>query len=684
IRPSPSSSEGHPANSCDLLNRHQLSRSQDRELQRYIDANSHLLQYIEKPFENFKARKPPSNYTNIRNTLGGSAHRVWTPPGQQQRRSRSAGYNTGPPYLDNWTTDQSVHRPYWESTSRSRKEVTWSDTVPAVKQRARSLSPFRTDRARTQMLHYGSTDNLNDRWNDNHGVRDRTASPAYSSLDRHRDDYNRYETARHTHAKKLERVRREEEERSRFSGYGDRPGSGVELMPTKWQGGEIVFDRRQLPKSLKPRRIYYSPIGDGVVAADGVEVKRAPKDMSPRISVTHTRTVEKGDPGRDGYNVYEKTITHSGGSEYGSEYGGTSGRNSRTPGTLSPSSENFGGACGMGPIYVGTPHGFDNIAYGGGARAPSYEVPPREYMGTKESLAQEYGSEPLGDVCPGATLNSGSGGSGGYGGGGGFASTYGGTGPEGYGSGSRGSKYASGGGRSYGTPTSTLGASSAPDIYGTARASDYTTPASHDPYSTLRSAPSDPFTADIRGRSRSHDMLNEGTDGYSGYGTVGDGRSSAAQGQYGLRVDSPRRTEITTDYLITNPRELIHQYATTTPVAVLDIVDNSAITTSRAVNRSYTSTYEEKFAPYPPYKGSNASVHPNNFVRQLRDENLTISQREANRHQEPLNIKDSSYEQKISEIRSRSSRGPTISEIDYLTEKMMHGLQTGHPTPPQL
>lgn len=57
---------------------------------------------------------------------------------------------------------------------------------------------------------------------------------------------------------------------------------------------------------MKPRRIYYSPIGDGVVAADGVEMKHAPKDVSPRISVTHVRTYDRGEPGRDGYNIYEK------------------------------------------------------------------------------------------------------------------------------------------------------------------------------------------------------------------------------------------------------------------------------------------------------------------------------------------------------------------------------------------
>lgn len=51
------------------------------------------------------------------------------------------------------------------------------------------------------------------------------------------DDYNRYETARsRSHASQRQR---EDDERSRFSGYGDRPGSGVEFMPTKWHGGEV-------------------------------------------------------------------------------------------------------------------------------------------------------------------------------------------------------------------------------------------------------------------------------------------------------------------------------------------------------------------------------------------------------------------------------------------------------------
>lgn len=53
--------------------------------------------------------------------------------------------------------------------------------------------------------------------------------------------------------------------------------------------------------------------------------------------------------------------------------------------------------------------------------------------------------------------------------------------------------------------------------------------------------------------------------------------------------DRSRKFDITKDYLITNPRELIHQYATTTPVAVLEIPESS-----RTVKKMYSSTTEEK------------------------------------------------------------------------------------------
>ncbi|VDM23350.1 unnamed protein product [Toxocara canis] len=54
--------EGYLANSCQLLNRHQLSRSQDRELQRYIDENFRLLQYVERPIGDCHSMQPHSAF----------------------------------------------------------------------------------------------------------------------------------------------------------------------------------------------------------------------------------------------------------------------------------------------------------------------------------------------------------------------------------------------------------------------------------------------------------------------------------------------------------------------------------------------------------------------------------------------------------------------------------------------
>ena len=59
--------------------------------------------------------------------------------------------------------------------------------------------------------------------------------------------------------------------------------------------------------------MFYSPIGDGVVAADGVELKRIPPEMSPRVEVIKQRIVERGDPGKAGVRVTEKKWTTGGG-----------------------------------------------------------------------------------------------------------------------------------------------------------------------------------------------------------------------------------------------------------------------------------------------------------------------------------------------------------------------------------
>lgn len=60
----------------------------------------------------------------------------------------------------------------------------------------------------------------------------------------------------------------------------------------------MIRDKRGLPRGLNVRRLYYSPIGDGVVAADGIELQRRAMQTSPRFTVTRTTTY--GDDGADG------------------------------------------------------------------------------------------------------------------------------------------------------------------------------------------------------------------------------------------------------------------------------------------------------------------------------------------------------------------------------------------------
>lgn len=71
-----------------------------------------------------------------------------------------------------------------------------------------------------------------------------------------------------------------------------------------------------------------------------------------------------------------------------------------------------------------------------------------------------------------------------------------------------------------------------------------------------------------------------------------------------------------------------------------------------------------------------------NFLLQIID--LTISQREANRHRDPLNPKDVNFNEKLIEIRRQADKAQPTNDVDYLTEKMIYGLRTGHPTPPSL
>ncbi|KAL3981555.1 hypothetical protein ACH3XW_43570 [Acanthocheilonema viteae] len=573
---------------CHLLNQHELSRSQKHELQRFIDQNSHLL------------RSPSSQGT------GDSSTWAKDKGGDRSNSSYQGNYGT-----------LSI------SPNRGRKEVKWSDDVyqsAETIRRTSSLSPNwsvpsnhlknsssfddfynlydkynNSSNGNTKaMSYYGNTGSMN-RGRDNQFPAHSPGSN-YQSYGKHPDNYNRYETARsRSHATQRQR---EEDERSRFSGYGDRPGSGVEFMPTKWHGGEIITDPGHLPRSLKPRRLYYSPIGDGVVAADGVELKRVPKDLSPKITVTHSRTLDRGEPGHDGYNIYTRTTTtHDLGNDYGSDMGG-SGRDSRLTGGISPGSDSFGQQSGTGS-GPGMSYGGRDSDHKGGGMGERRPGSGGGYGAGSGSTPFGHGKDYSSDV-----------GSGDIGYPGGRDKDLHGTGSPNYG---------------YRSPTATYQYSS---IY-------------HDPHNTRGFTQSDPFVSESRGRSQSVDLLN-GPDNYCGdYEFKNDGHSSDGSILHeSTKSERYRKFDVTKDYLITNPRELIHQYATTTPVSILEIPETS----SRTVKKMYSSTTEEKYVPYPPYKGSSAAVHPNNFARQIRDE----------------------------EIRKEASRTATTNkEIDHLTEKMM-------------
>ncbi|EYC20020.1 hypothetical protein Y032_0023g829 [Ancylostoma ceylanicum] len=56
-------------NGCDLLNRHELSSTQDRELQRYIDNNAHILYYKDRELPSPPKRRQKSNYGPLSRSL---------------------------------------------------------------------------------------------------------------------------------------------------------------------------------------------------------------------------------------------------------------------------------------------------------------------------------------------------------------------------------------------------------------------------------------------------------------------------------------------------------------------------------------------------------------------------------------------------------------------------------------
>jgi len=137
------------------------------------------------------------------------------------------------------------------------------------------------------------------------------------------------------------------------------------------------------------------------------------------------------------------------------------------------------------------------------------------------------------------------------------------------------------------------------------------------------------------------------------------------------------RYEIKKDYLVTNPRELIHQYATTTPIHSIPGYESlpDGGTTTHMIKKSFTSTTEESYAPFPPYAAGANSVNPNKFVRALRDENLTITQRQANQNVQPLNSKEPGFDQRLEQIRRQTLSVSPNSDVDSLTSQLVSGLR---------
>uniref|UniRef100_A0A0N4ZRQ5 ZM domain-containing protein n=1 Tax=Parastrongyloides trichosuri TaxID=131310 RepID=A0A0N4ZRQ5_PARTI len=610
-------------NGVDVVNINELSPSQNRALLKFIEANRDLLSVSDKP--------DLSSSSNVgRNSRYGDHH----------YGSNASGLNH-----DKYNTlDSSYSAPFSNSDRNStysgpqkRKEVSWSDAIDSLgnqqhprsysslgrgsnnylgatneplsssnkQDRSRSYSPTVTNSLsgnkknlykippRDMAGYYGSQQTIPQTPQSMY-ARDRTISPLTNYASQIRESrtpstYVNNPAAYDSHTSIIHDVRRsltptkrpKEFDDSKFGGFGNRPGSGVELVPSKWHGGEIITDPSQLPKGLKTKKIYYSPIGDGTVAADGVELKKLPPDLTPKVEVIHQRTVErKGNDGHSGLKIYEKEWTEGGGS------GGASNLNSHLT--------SDGPFSGLGDGSKTDPFGKGNDPFGKGGDPYG------------------KGGDPFGK-----------------------------------------------GGDPYGKGGDPYGKGS--DPYGKGDNLN-------DPFGSLSNI--------IPARSNNASPYKSYPTSESQFPT---GRDSTGSSMFGDSTRS-RRFEIKTDYMITNPRELIHQYATTTPTAVLDITDNHGNTRTLTTKSSYSATsssYKEEasnYSPYAPYHSTNPNlVGPKKFVQQLRDETLTSSQKEANTHLNPLNERDMYSQQKLDQIKretvTKSMKG--YNDVDNLTERMI-------------
>jgi hypothetical protein len=152
-------------NGVDLVNRDELSQSQQRELQRYIDANAHLLGYLDKEREEKEAaeaahraskyngpmnRPPFGEFSTTQQTNVKPSYNSFSLDRAPNHKQHSFDDSSSAAYARPPSTTQSLNRavgagsPYSEyGGPGKRKGVSWSDVDPSPVPtgRARSNSP---------------------------------------------------------------------------------------------------------------------------------------------------------------------------------------------------------------------------------------------------------------------------------------------------------------------------------------------------------------------------------------------------------------------------------------------------------------------------------------------------------------------------------------------------------------
>lgn len=412
ISVSPAQPDKLVVNGCDLVNRQQLSSSQNRELQRYIDANAHLLGFLDKEREEKEKEKESQHGKYNSYSLGRDASSIGTGEGSGFDKRSGMGTQSlnriGSPYSDyggkrkgvSWSDGIAVPRAQSHSPSKRDSadfsisslgvgDMNGGSAAPtnenyqqALPPPARAYSPsYSTSDKRRTPYDYDPYSRNESPWGgtwsrasrDNDGDEDayrgsgwkgfpRSDTSAYSTMERHPDDYNKFDTKRY---REHQRRSQDRDDVKKFYGYGDHHVSGIELKPKRWTGGELITDPTFVKKSLKPRRFYYSPIGDGVVEADGVEMKRGPPDLTPRREVIHERIVERGSAGKAGHRLTEHLWDEGG--DGGGDKGGQG--DGRFP--LGDLGAPRGNKRGNSPPYGSSDRGGSGPPYGSGDRGGS-------------------------------------------------------------------------------------------------------------------------------------------------------------------------------------------------------------------------------------------------------------------------------------------------------------------------